>query len=49
MDVFAFPYGLPEIISIVVITALHLYKGNSLLSIGAGTALYMVLTQTLFR
>ena len=49
MSVFAFPYGLPEIISIAAITALHLYKGNSLLSIGAGTALYMVLTQTIFR
>ncbi len=49
LEFFAFPYGLPELISIAVITALHLYKGNSLLSIGTGTILYMVLTQTLFH
>jgi branched-subunit amino acid transport protein AzlD len=44
-----FPYGLAEAISIVVIALLHFWKGNSLLSIGAGTALYMVLIQTVFK
>ena len=42
------PHGLPELISIAVITALHLWKRNVLLSIGVGTALYMVLVQVLF-
>ena len=41
-------HGLPELISIAVITALHLWKRNVLLSIGVGTALYMVLVQVLF-
>lgn len=43
------PYGLPEALSIVVIAALHMWRGNSLLSIGGGTILYMALIQTLFR
>ncbi len=45
----AYPHGLPELISIAAIAVLHLWKGNSLLSIGAGTALYMVLVQAVFR
>lgn len=44
----AAPHGLPELISIAVITALHLWKRNVLLSIGVGTALYMVLVQVVF-
>lgn len=42
------PYGLPELITLVVIIIIHSWKGNSLLSIGAGTALYMVLVQQVF-
>lgn len=41
------PYGFPEFISIAFIVALHLWRGNTLLSIGAGTAAYMFLI-TLF-
>lgn len=44
----AAPHGLSELISIAVITALHLWKRNVLLSIGVGTALYMVLVQVVF-
>jgi len=44
----SYPHGLPELISIGAITGLHLWKGNSLLSIGAGTILYMVLIQGVF-
>lgn len=39
---------LPEAISIVFIALLHYWKDNPLLSIGAGTVLYMVLVQTVF-
>lgn len=39
---------LPETISIALITALHYWKENTLLSIGAGTVLYMVLVQFVF-
>ncbi|HZK34296.1 MAG TPA: AzlD domain-containing protein [Bacillota bacterium] len=38
----------PEIISIVTIVVLHYWKENTLLSIGLGTALYMVLVQLVF-
>ena len=42
------PHGLPELISVVVVAALHAWKRNNLLSIGLGTALYMVLIQVVF-
>ncbi|GLC81817.1 branched-chain amino acid transport protein AzlD [Lacrimispora brassicae] len=44
----SYPHGLPELISIGAIAGLHLWKGNPLLSIGVGTALYMVLIQGVF-
>lgn len=42
------PHGLPELISVAVVAALHKWKGNVLLSIAGGTALYMVLVQMIF-
>lgn len=42
------PHGLPELIAIAVIAALHKWKGNVLLSIGAGTVVYMALVQAVF-
>ncbi|HPU63403.1 MAG TPA: AzlD domain-containing protein [Mobilitalea sp.] len=42
------PFALPEIISITVIIILHLVKKNTLLSIGIGTALYMILINYVF-
>lgn len=44
----AYPYGLPELISCVLVAALHIWKRNSLLSIGAGTLCYMLLVQLVF-
>ena len=44
----SFPYGLPEIISCVVVAALHVWKRSSLLSIGGGTVCYMLLVQLVF-
>lgn len=41
-------YGLPEVIAIISIIILHNWKENTLLSIGAGTVIYMVLVQTVF-
>lgn len=40
-------HGLPEGIALVFILVLHKWKKNTLLSIGLGTALYMVLIQHL--
>ena len=42
------PYALPEIISIAVITILHLWRKNTLLSIGIGSVLYIILLQYVF-
>lgn len=42
------PHGLPEMISVVTVAILHIWKRNNLLSIGVGTVLYMVLIQTVF-
>ena len=37
------PYGIPEIAAGLVVAGLHLWKRNTLISIFAGTALYMAL------
>lgn len=40
--------GFPEFLAAGLIIVLHKWKGNSLLSIGVGTAFYMVLVQFVF-
>jgi len=45
----AFPHGLPEFISIILVVTLHLWKRNTLISIGAGTICYMLLVQLIFN
>ena len=42
-------YGIPEAIAIVFIILIHKWKKSTLLSIGSGTVLYMILVQTIFR
>ena len=42
------PFGLPELIACAVVASLHVWKRNSLLSIGAGTVCYMLLVQLVF-
>jgi len=42
------PFGIPEIIGCAVVTVLHIWKRNTLLSIGAGTVCYMLLVQFVF-
>lgn len=42
------PYGIPEAIGCLVTAALHVWKRNTLLSIGAGTVCYMLLVQFVF-
>ncbi|MEA5084677.1 MAG: AzlD domain-containing protein [Lachnospiraceae bacterium] len=39
------PYGIEEFISVALVAVLHAWKRNTFLSIGAGTACYMVLIQ----
>lgn len=42
------PFGIPEAIGCAVVAGLHIWKRNTLLSIGAGTVCYMVLVQLVF-
>jgi len=48
VDVTKPSFGLPEAAAIITIAILHLWKENTLLSIGAGTAVYMLLVQNIF-
>lgn len=40
--------GIPEFLAIGLVVILHLWKKNTLLSIGAGTVFYMILVQVVF-
>lgn len=42
------PFGIPELISVVLVALLHFWKRNTLISIVCGTACYMILTQVVF-
>ena len=41
-------HGLPELIAIVLVVGLHLWKRNMLLSIAGSTVCYMLLVQLVF-
>lgn len=41
-------HGIPEVISVLVVAGLHIWKKNILLSIGLGTVCYMILIQLVF-
>ena len=41
-------HGIPELLSIAVVVALHLWKRKMLLSIAGGTVCYMLLVQLVF-
>jgi len=41
-------HGLPELIAILIVIALHLWKRQMLLSIAGGTVAYMLLVQFVF-
>ncbi|WP_082083799.1 branched-chain amino acid transporter permease [Paenibacillus beijingensis] len=41
-------HGVPELISIVLVALLHMWKRNMFLSIASGTLVYMFLIQFLF-
>ena len=39
----AAPYGLPELLAVGAVVLLHVWRRSTLLSIGGGTAIYMIL------
>ena len=44
----SYPYGIPELLGCLAVVALHLWKRNTLLSVGVGAVFYMVLVQLVF-
>ena len=46
--VIAAPHGLPELISIAVVTGLQIWRRSTLISILCGTVCYMFLIQVIF-
>ena len=48
VDVASGSHGLPELIAIAAVAALHLWKKQTLLSIAGGTVVYMLLVQRVF-
>jgi len=48
VSVLAAPYGIPEAIAVACVVLLHVWKKSTLLSIGAGTVVYMLLVQFVF-
>lgn len=48
VSLFSGSHGLPELISIAVVVALHLWKRQMLVSIAGGTVCYMLLIQLVF-
>ena len=46
--IFTFPFGIPELIAVMVVVLLQIWRHRSLLSILAGTAVYMLLVQAVF-
>lgn len=48
INIFTGSHGLPELISIIIVISLHLWKRQMLLSIAGGTICYMLLVQFIF-
>lgn len=48
VSLFSGSHGIPELISIALVIALHLWKRQMLLSIAGGTVCYMILVQFFF-
>ena len=42
------PFGIPEFLGCILVALLHIWKRNTLLSIGIGTVSYMLMVQFLF-
>ena len=42
------PYGIPELIAVLLTAALQYWKGNTLVSVICGTVCYMILVQMVF-
>lgn len=48
VDIYSGSRGIPEFLSIIIVIILHIWKRSNLISIGAGTIIYMILIQKIF-
>lgn len=48
VNISAFPFGIPEVIGVITVAILHIWKRNNLISIIGGTAIYMIAIQFIF-
>ena len=48
VSIFTKNHGIPELIAIIFVIAIHIYKKNMLLSVTSGTILYMILVNIIF-
>ena len=48
VSLLSYSFGIPELIGIVTVIAIHLWRRNMLLSISLGTVVYMLLVQLVF-
>ena len=48
VDFLATPHGIPELLGCLIVALLHIWRRNTLLSIGVGTVAYMLMIQFLF-
>ncbi len=48
VSIFSGSHGIPELLAVALVCGLHIWKKNTLLSVGAGTVFYMLLVQFVF-
>lgn len=48
VSISSYPHGIPELISVLAVAGLHVWKRNTLLSIIAGTVLNIILVNFVF-
>lgn len=47
-SVIEYPYCIPELLAAALVVGLHIWKRNTLISVFAGVAFYMILVQLIF-
>ena len=48
VNITTYPFGIPELIAVLSVVGVHLWKRNMLISVSVGTIVFMVLVQVVF-
>ena len=48
LSITIYPFGIPELIGVIIVILLHWWKKNMLISIAGGTIVYMLAVQSIF-